>query len=404
MIPKQSKLVLFSANTSLILVLEFIIIKYIQSSFRKHPVSKTLNINLFYRISLFSLFILGILIGIISFQQFYDSYYLTSMQILITTISCGTATFSITSLSVLFISWFKSNRNWIVILYFSSILLIAFNLVITAITTDVKLANRPDEIRSFIGGSVDLSAGRYVFLNDIYAASSILAFISIWITTALLMNSYREKLVSSIMYWIILSLPLVYFLVNYPYQFIVSNILISYLTVDPITVTITLTAFLSLSKPIGGLVFAIAFWKIAKVISYEKNIRTYMNISGWGILLIFGANQAAAQIVSPYPPFGLATITVLVLAGFLMLMGIYNSATLVSTNNTLRKSIYKQVSESRLLGEIGRAEMGKEIERTVKIITQLKDSRVNDTQLPMDVDENELRKYVNFVVKEIKKG
>ena len=36
-----------------------------------------------------------------------------------------------------------------------------------------------------------------------------------------------------------------------------------------------------------------------------------MIISGWGILLIFGANQATTMIVAPYPPFGLATITVL---------------------------------------------------------------------------------------------
>jgi hypothetical protein len=43
--------------------------------------------------------------------------------------------------------------------------------------------------------------------------------------------------------------------------------------------------------------------------------------------------------VGPYPPFGLAMITVLNIAGYLMLLGIYNSASLVSTNNDLRKFI-----------------------------------------------------------------
>ena len=78
-----------------------------------------------------------------------------------------------------------------------------------------------------------------------------------------------------------------------------------------------------LSKPIGGLVFAVSFWKISRNISYERNIRTYMIISGWGILLIFGANQATTLIVAPYPPFGLATITVLNIASYLTLLGIY---------------------------------------------------------------------------------
>jgi hypothetical protein len=280
-------------------------------------------------------------------------------------------------------------------------LLIAFNLVMTAVITSVKLADRPAEIRSFVGGSVDLSAGRYLLLNNIYAASSILSFISIWITTALLMNYYREKLVSSIAYWIILSLPLVYFLVNYLYQFIVSNILTSYLASDPITVTIILTGFLSLSKPIGGLVFAIAFWKIAKVISYEKNIRTYMAISGWGILLIFAANQATAQIVSPYPPFGLATITVLVLAGFLMLLGIYNSATLVSTNDKIRGLVHKQAVKLKLLGLIGRAELEREMQKTISKIEH-ENTLIEDKDHPVELDVLELKKYIELVTKEVK--
>jgi uncharacterized membrane protein len=44
-----------------------------------------------------------------------------------------------------------------------------------------------------------------------------------------------------------------------------------------------------------------------------------MIIAGWGIFFIFSANQAATQIVSPYPPFGLATLTVLNLASYLIL-------------------------------------------------------------------------------------
>ena len=82
-----------------------------------------------------------------------------------------------------------------------------------------------------------------------------------------------------------------------------------------------------------------------------------MIISGWGILFIFSSNQAVTQIVIPYPPFGLSTITILVTGACLMLLGIYNSATLVSTNNQLRKSIYGHALESTFLGLIGHAEM-----------------------------------------------
>jgi hypothetical protein len=70
-------------------------------------------------------------------------------------------------------------------------------------------------------------------------------------------------------------------------------------------------------------VFGVTFWNISKIMSYERNIRTYMIISDFGIFLIFAANQAIVQIVSPYPSFGLSSITVLNIATFLMLLGIY---------------------------------------------------------------------------------
>jgi hypothetical protein len=408
-IPTQDKVVLFSINSSVCLILQFAILRYIikniEGSLKKNQSAKGLNVNFWYGVSLASLFILGGLIGLLIFQQFYYNYYRTLIPISIVIISYGSATVFVIRLAMLFISWYRSNHSAIVFLYFLSMLLIAFNLVVTAIISDVKINDRPDKVRELVGGSMDLSVGKYVYLNNIYTISSILSFASIWITTALLMNYYRDRLIiNTIVYWLILSIPLFYFLLNYLYKFIVTNILASYLTTDPITVTIILTAFLSLSKPIGGLTFAIAFWKISNMISYEKNIKTYMIISGWGILLIFAADQAIVQtqLQSPYPPFGLVTLTVLNIGAFLMLIGIYNSATLVSANNELRRFIHKQAFESRLLSLIGHAEMEKEIQRTVTKITLNLDTLEADKNTELQLDEDELKKYVDLVVREVK--
>ena len=269
-IPDQIKFLLFSINSSVCIILEFILINYLQRSFKRHLIIKTLNVNLLFRILLVSLLVIGILMEVLIFQQFYNNYYKISIPMFLIITSYGTASAFIIRLSILFVTWFKSNHNWIVFLYFTSMLLIAFNLIMTASVTVIKLNDRPDEIRKFVGGTVDLSVGKYVFLDNVYKVSSIISFVGIWITTALLMNSYREKLIKSIVSWIILSIPLVYYLVNSIYQVILSNLLISYLTIDPISVSIVLTTFLSLSKPIGGLTFAIAFRNISKNVSYEK--------------------------------------------------------------------------------------------------------------------------------------
>ena len=218
------------------------------------------------------------------------------------------------------------------------------------------------------------------------------------------MNYYREKLINAIVYWVILSIPLIYFIISYFYQVILGSILTSIVQIDPITVSIVLGAFLSLSKPIGGLLFGLVFWNISRIIRYERNIKTYMIISGWGIFLIFSSNQAVTQMVSPYPPFGLVTVTILTTASSLMLLGIYNSATLVSTNNELRRSIHRHALESKLLGAIGHAEMEKEIQKTVKQVTRDKYDLEKELEEPVELDELELERYIEFVVREVRKA
>ena len=65
----------------------------------------------------------------------------------------------------------------------------------------------------------------------------------------------QRKLINVILYWVLLTIPIVYFAITFFYQFTLSTFLISYIQVDPVTVSIFLAAFLSLSKPIGGLFF-----------------------------------------------------------------------------------------------------------------------------------------------------
>lgn len=202
-------------------------------------------------------------------------------------------------------------------------------------------------------------------------------------------------MVRAVIFWIVLALPLVYFLVTYFYLFLFGTILIPVIETDPVTYSIILSAFLTLSKPIGGLVFGAAFWNISKVVSYERNVRISMIISGLGIFFIFAANQAVA--------FGLSTVTIMNLAAYLMLVGIYNSASLVSVNTNLRKSIHKHALESKLLNLIGHAEFEREIQTTVgKIVKDTPDLELS-SEIKYDLDENELKKYLDVVIKEVKK-
>jgi hypothetical protein len=387
-----------------VLLLQFFLIRYIHTSFQRDRLNRTLKVKAVYTISFISLGVLAALIGFLMLQQFYNNYYDTTIVVAIIALSYGTAAGFVIWLSLLFLSWYKSRHDMIVLLYFISMSVIAFNLIMTGAFITVKVNNRPQLAGEFVGSSGDLTGGRHQLLDNIYRISSFMSFFSIWITTAILMNYYREKLINALVYWVILFIPLIYFIITYFYQFILGGILDSFLEIDPVSVSIIIGAFLAFSKPIGGLLFGVVFWNISRIIGYEKNIKTYMIISGWGILLIFSSNQAATQIVSPYPPFGLVTITILVTASYLMLLGIYNLATLVSANNELRRSIHKHALESKLLGAIGHAEMEKEIQNTVKQVNRDKYELEKELEEPVELDEMELEKYIEFVVREVRKG
>lgn len=118
--------------------------------------------------SLISLGILGALIGYLIFQQFYNEYYNTSISISIVVVSYGTSATFMIWLSSLFISWYRSSRSLIVLLYFVAMSVIAFNLVMTAAFASAKIGDRPDRVGEYVG------------------------------------SSYREKLISPILFWIIL--------------------------------------------------------------------------------------------------------------------------------------------------------------------------------------------------------
>lgn len=400
-IPIQQKLLLFSINSSACLVLQFFIIRYLQYSIKVgNPNDST---KLYYMISIISLFIMGAIVGFLIAEQFIYGNYSTSFSILLIAISYGTAAVFMIRLSLMFLSWYRSSHNLIVLLYFVSMSVIAFNLIMTAAFSCAKVNDRPDRVGIFVGGGGDNSGGRYLLLDTVHRISSFMSFFSIWVTTAILMNSYRQRAVNTLLFWVILAIPLIYFCLTYFYQYILGKTLSSFIATDPVTAAIIISAFLSLSKPIGGVIFGLAFWNIAKEVSYERNIKIFMIISGWGIFLIFATNQAASQMLAPFPPFGIVTITVLNLGSFLMLLGIYNSAVLVSANTNLRKSIQKRALESKLLNLIGHAEFENEIQRTVSRIIADTSMLETNTETQYELDENELKRYLDVVIKEVKK-
>ena len=58
----------------------------------------------------------------------------------------------------------------------------------------------------------------------------------------------------------------------------------------------------------------------------------------------------------------------------------------------------------RFLGLIAQAEMENEIQNTIKQVSRDKNLIEKELEEPVEFDETELKKYVEFVIKEVRKG
>ncbi|HKG90082.1 MAG TPA: hypothetical protein VKA95_17345 [Nitrososphaeraceae archaeon] len=329
---------------------------------------------------------------------FIMSYHILILQATII-ITYGLTSVLLALLAKRFFSWYKSKRNLVVLAYAFAISMISINAAITIIYTNNEFINKPTYIRP-VRSPTGAYTSAEITLSSTYVITSVISFLLTWIATVLLLKHYSIKL-GITKYWIIVSIPLAYFLSQFQPLFLYSfaELRLS----DPVLFGIIYNLIFSVSKPAGGVLFGIAFWTVSRRLT-SKQVKAYMIISAYGMTLLFAANQPTGLILIPYPPFGLTSICFMVLATYLVFLGIYSSAISVAEDSRLRQSIRKiALKESQFLDVIGTAEMEQEIvRRVVPIFAKTKDSMLEETGISSSVEEDDMTSYLQEVLEEVK--
>ena len=305
-----------------------------------------------------------------------------------------------------FFSWYRSNKNVVVLLYGLSSVLLALNALFTLVQICIMSQSLPTQL-----GQQIANMPRYIpsgsllgLFNDLYFASSVISFILLWMGTALLLRHYSEQL-GKAKYWIMISLPLIYFLVQFPASFL--NLFGATLITSPTFYSTFFILIFALSNLSGGVLFGLAFWTAGRSLIKLGAVKYYMIVSAYGIILLFLSNQGNILISTggTFPPFGLATISLVGLSSYLILIGIYSSAISVSQDIKIRASIRDSVrGQARLLSTIGTAQMEREIERrVVKILKKQQQDMVEETGVQSSMNEIDVRNYIAEILKETKK-
>jgi hypothetical protein len=344
------------------------------------------------------------LLGILAFMLFeilVMSQYPVSILITATVLSYTLNAILMGLFAYRFFAWYISNRYSIAgIFYGLSFVAIAFTSIVAVVEDSFILQNKDPVVTpqsevffpSFESGGIVILD----IIHQIYQYSALISFVLVWIATAILLNSYSQKL-GKIKYWIIISLPLVYPLTTFIEFFGLyspssdSELFFFYL-------------YASLNATAGGILFGIAFKIVSNRVPTGSNARDYLMISAYGFIFLAISSQATL-IASSYPPFGFATVTFYGLSAYLVLVGLYSTAISVSHDVELRMSIAKSATEqSNLIRGIATAQMHLELQNRVMAVERKhRETLIENSGVQPSLTEEDMKGYLEQVLSEIER-
>jgi signal transduction histidine kinase len=419
----------FSAFIAIVIVYavgQYLILEFVKQKSRMIR-TKSPHFNKLSTIVTIVQYVLTASIVFIILQILVNSYYYTSLLTWNSLISYAIASIIMVILALKFFSWYRSNRNFIVLLYSVSFIITSISIVSSIVFFTVILLDTPaikspslseltseqEEVghgaeQEEVGHGADIRKfdqstvlGK---VQTVFVISHIASFLLLWGSTVMLLHTYSKKL-GKVKFWTIITIPIASFLSIFVIitPFVMS---ISYSSHDTDTIfKIIVVDALGYTLPalVSGILFGLPFWTIARSLNYNSALKDYMIIAGSGFAL-FEVAITGNVILAPYPPLGLVSVSFVGISSYLILMGIYSSAVSISGDVKLRQAIRKSaVDESKLLVGIGSGQMEQKIEK--KVIEMAKDqaaSMIDQTGVQLSLTEHDMKQYLSSVLKEIK--
>ena len=400
---RTSSVIIFTLVSAILLVSQYLVLGHVRAKIRQIGIDEIATLRIVRLGIIVGQYSMSGVLAFLILQIFLVSYFNTVLLTLLITVSYSLSIAAISLLALRFLHWYRSNRNSLVLLYGIASLALVLNAVFSLAFAVAILNDKNPQVIPRIGiPALDPGEGSLKhFLDQAYILSSIASFIIMWISTTLILRHYSEK-VGRTSYWIILSIPLVYFLTQFLVLFV--DIFEPLVQADPAFVSFVLTIVFTVSKPAGGVLFGVAFWIVSRKAN-NPAIQNYLTIAGYGLILFFTSNQAVVLVWTTfYPPFGIGSVTYVGVSSYLILLGIYFSAISVSQDKKILSDIRKTaINELKLLESIGSAEKKEKIVSAVtKIAKENQAELVSESGVRSALDEDDMRKYLEDVINEIR--
>jgi hypothetical protein len=300
-----------------------------------------------------------------------------------------------------FLSWYKNKKQSIgILLYALAFLILAVSEVVSGSgsayllsqkdqwitpTSEVKFSDFPD------GSFFDIFFSFYRYID--YAS-----FLLVLFASAILLYHYSKKT----------SNPKIVLIIALPILGYTSSILdaLHILSADTNPNLFYYYIYIALVSASVGILFAFSFWVVSKKLP-DSPVKTFLKITAYGFVLLYFSNNISVTIAA-YPPFGVNSLSLLSLASYFVLFGLYSSALSLSQDLTLRQHLRSLAkNDNNLLSSIGTAQMETEVKRAVGELKDVADEHEKElaekTGIETPVPESEIEDYLKQVIEEVAK-
>lgn len=390
----------FIAIAIIFAITQHFILAYVKQS-NKETRARALHLDITHIIVSIAQYVLVGMLAIVILQMLTAQQYNLTTLYISYAVSYGLWIVTLAILARAFFSWYRrSGKNVMVLMLTLSMIAYVVNGV-TGLATYIDFLTQQREVITstdvayFPEFSIASLGSQIAAANQI--ASSV-AYILTWIGSVKLLYPYIKKL-GKIKFWIIMGAAMVYYLVSFPL------FVLGYYTPSEDVDAMTNILIFSLGGIFTGILFGAAFLSVARTLQKGTALRNQMIIAAYGLLVFYIAGSAVAAQAA-YPPFGLASISIIGLSCYLIYTGLYSSAVIVSQDTGLRRSIRRSVTEqSKLLHSMGIAHMEQELQsRVLTVAKKISNTMVKETGVEPSMTENEMKEYIEMVKNEIDKS
>jgi len=404
-IPEQVKssfsFVLFNLITIVIIMGQMYLQKFAEKD-NKLLLTKSKYLNYLSKITKISCFVLTAnLIFVTGSMIIFNEYFIINLLIA-NNISCFVGSFFLGSLGLRFIIWFSLKRDSYVLLFYGMGLIFLFLSFFTIFLSDnFLIIAKPLSINANLEITYpEIENNIFDIINNSYIFLRTASYVMMLMGTFVLLSYYSNKTQKIKLLCALVIVFIIYFLSSLDaFQIMEISIYDEELFVYYI--------FQSLITTVGGVIFGYSFLKVASKLEVDNPIKKLLIITGFGFILIYTVNQTTV-IATAYPPYGLPTLSFIVISVYLLCFGIYSSAISLSNTIVLRNKIRLLTkNNSNLFSSMGEAQVTSQLQNAVKavktIVEEEEEKLKEKTGLEVNFTEDKVQDYMQQVVQEMLK-